>query len=185
MKAICLNLNKRTDRWDRVQKEFESKSLVVERFAVIEDANPFRSFNISQQAILKTITEDTIVFEDDVIFVSDKLNEVLETAPEGWDMLYLGGNVLDNLKHYSGHWWRCIETHTTHAVIYTPKAAEYILQRFNPDGIIYDEFLRSDIQPKLNSYICKPFICSQRPDYSDLWQTQADYGIMHTQSKLT
>ena len=100
MKAICLNLNKRTDRWDRVQKEFESKSLVVERFAVIEDANPFRSFNISQQAILKTITEDTIVFEDDVIFVSDKLNEVLETAPEGWDMLYLGGNVLDNLKHH-------------------------------------------------------------------------------------
>ena len=184
MKAICLNLNKRTDRWQLAQLEFEKQGLAVERFPVIEHENPFRSFNLSQQAILQSITENTMVFEDDVMFVNSKLHIVLATAPEGWDLLYLGGNVMDNLKHHSGHWWRVRETHTTHAVIYTQKAAEYILERFDPCGTIYDEFLRAEIQPKLNCYICKPFICSQRPDYSDLWQTQADYGIIHTQSKL-
>jgi GR25 family glycosyltransferase involved in LPS biosynthesis len=186
MKAICLNLDKRTDRWATVQKEFAKQGLTVERFPAIEHDIPSVSFNYSQQAILKSITENTIVFEDDVMFVSDKLNEVLATAPEDWDVLYLGGNVMDNLKHVSGHWWRVKETWTTHAVIYTPKAAQWILNRYYPEtSQIYDDFLRETVQPNLNCYICKPFICTQRPDFSDLWNTHADYGIIHTESKLT
>lgn len=184
MKAYCLNLNSRPDRWEKSQKEFDKHGLKVERFAAIEHENPFTSFNLSQQALLKQVTEITMIFEDDVLFVSDKLQEVLSTAPDGWDMLYLGGHVNDSLKHHSGHWWKVRETHTTHAVIYTPKAAKWILERFDPYGVIYDEWLRTTAQPNLNCYICKPYICTQRPDYSDLWKTQADYGIIHTQSKL-
>lgn len=185
MKAICLNLDKRPDRWELAQKEFAKQGLKAERFSAINNDVPFLSFNYSQQAILKSITENTIVFEDDVMFVSDKLNEVLATAPEDWDLLYLGANVMDNLKHVSGHWWRLRDAWTSHAIIYTPKAAEWILNRFYPETAqLYDDFLKEVVQPNLNCYICKPFICTQRPDYSDLWQTKTDYGIIHTQSKL-
>lgn len=185
MKAICLNLTKRTDRWEVAQKEFAKQNLQVERFAAIEHENPFYSFNLSQKAILSTITENTLVFEDDVDFISDKLNEVLETVPEDWDMLYFGGNVTDNLKYVSGHWWRCMSTFTTHAVAYTPKAAKYILENFYPEtSTIYDAYLCSEIQPLLNCYICKPFICVQKNGYSDLWKTETDYGLYHHVAKL-
>lgn len=67
MKAICLNLNKRPDRWEQSQQEFNKIGLHVERFAAIDHDHPKISFNLSQQAILQSITEDTIVFEDDVL----------------------------------------------------------------------------------------------------------------------
>ena len=185
MKAICLSLASRDDRWALALKEFEAQGLSVERFFAIENADRFLSFNLSQQAILQSIKENTLVFEDDVKFVNDKLSDVLTTAPIGWDMLYLSGHVLQPLKKNNPYWWRCKHTHTTHSIIYTPFAAKYILDRFNPHSSgIYDDFLLREIQPKLNCYICKPFITTQRPGYSDLWQTETDYGILHTQSKL-
>lgn len=185
MKAICLNLNSRTDRWQLACKEFNEAGLKVDRFSAIEHEDRFTSFNLSQKAILESITENTIVFEDDVKFVSDKLNTVLSDVPPDWDMLYLSGHVLRPLKNVSKYWWRCKHTHTTHSVIYTPLAAKYILERFDPiKSGIYDDFLLREIQPVLNVYICKPFITVQRPGYSDLWQTQTDYGIIHCESKL-
>ena len=185
MKAICLNLNSRPDRWQLACKEFNEAGLKVDRFAAIDHADRFTSFNLSQKSILESITENTIVFEDDVKFVSDKLNTVLSNVPSDWDMLYLSGHVLDGLKKVNKYWWRCMYTHTTHSVIYTPLASKYILERYDPiKSGIYDDFLLREIQPVLNVYICKPFITVQRPGYSDLWQTETDYGIIHCESKL-
>jgi len=185
MKAICLNLTKRIDRWDSVQKEFNKINFKVERFAAIEHADPKISFNLSQQAILRSITEPTIVFEDDVlIHHAEQFNTILESAPEDWEMLYFGGNVMDNLKKVNDYWWRCKETWTTHAIAYTPEAAKKILEGLLVGGNIYDEYLRAEIQEKLNVFICKPFLASQAIGYSDLWERETDYGILHTQSKL-
>jgi GR25 family glycosyltransferase involved in LPS biosynthesis len=185
MKAICLNLDSRQDRWKLVQKEFNEQGIEVERFSAIVNEDRFLSFNLSQQAILKSIKETTIVFEDDIMFVSDKLKHVLDNAPNDYDVLYLSGHVLAGLRRVNNSWWRCKNTHTTHSVIYTAKAAKFIHDRYDPykDGI-YDDWLLRVIQPMLKCYICKPFITTQRPGYSDLWQTETDYGILHTQSKL-
>ena len=185
MKAVCLSLASRNDRWELAKKEFKQQGIEVERFYAIENADRFLSFNLSMQAILKTIKENTIVFEDDVKFVNDMLKHIILTAPQDWDMLYLSGHVLQPLKHVQDHWWRCKHTHTTHSVIYTPQAAKYILERFDPmKSGIYDDFLLREIQPKLKVYICRPFVTTQRAGFSDLWQTDTDYGILHTQSKL-
>ena len=184
MKAVCLNLNKRKDRWELAQQEFKKQGLHVQRFAAIEHDNPFYSFNLSQKIILDSIKENTIVFEDDVVFIGD-LNETLKDVPEDWDLLYFGGNVTDNLKHHSGNWWRCKKTYTTHAVAYTPKAAKYISERFYPEtDTIYDAFLFEEIQDVLNCYICKPFVCVQRNGYSDLWLRDVEYGLEHHVNKL-
>jgi GR25 family glycosyltransferase involved in LPS biosynthesis len=56
MKAICLNLDSRPDRWELAQKEFKEHGLNVERFAAIPNVDRFLSFNLSQQAILQSIT---------------------------------------------------------------------------------------------------------------------------------
>jgi len=185
MKYICLNLNKRKDRWKQAQQEFKKQGLTVERFAAIEDENPLLSFNLSQQAILQSITENTVVFEDDVLFLNNNLNQYIDNAPQGWDMLYFGGNVTENLSKITDHWWRCKGTWTTHAVAYTPKAASYILQHYKPfSSLMYDDFIKKEIQPVLNVYICKPFVCTQRASFSDLWQTDADYQLEGTENNL-
>jgi GR25 family glycosyltransferase involved in LPS biosynthesis len=188
MKAICLNLISRPDRWELAQKEFERQNLQVDRFLAIPNDDRFLSFNLSQQAILRHIVntnEETIVFEDDVKFVNDNMQNVLNTAPQNWQMLYLSGHVLRPLKKINKEWWRCKHTHTTHSVIYKPETAQYILDQYDPfKSGIYDDFLLRCMQPKINAYICKPFITTQRPGYSDLWQTETDYGIIHTESKL-
>lgn len=185
MKAVCLSLASRNDRWELAQKEFKEQGLNVERFYAIENPDRFLSFNLSQKAILESIKETTLVFEDDVKFVNNDLYSILESAPIDWQMLYLSGHVLQPLKKFNKHWWRCKHTHTTHSIIYKPEAAKYIYDCFDPyKSGIYDDFLLNKIQPYIKAYICKPFITTQRPGYSDLWQTDTDYGILHTQSKL-
>lgn len=185
MKALCLSLASRDDRWKLAEKQFKEQGIEVDRFYAIENKDRFLSFNLSQQAILQSITEETIVFEDDVLFVNNMLKHIIKTAPDDWQMLYLSGHVLQPLQHIADHWYRCKHTHTTHSVIYRPDAAKYILERFDPiKSGIYDDFLLREIQPNIKAYICKPFVTTQRPGYSDLWQTDTDYGILHTQSKL-
>lgn len=180
-----MNLDKRKDRWEQATTEFKKQGLTVDRFAVIEDENPLLSFNLSQQAILQSITENTIVFEDDVQFLNSNLQKYIDAAPADWDVLYFGGNVTELLTKENDYWWRCKGTWTTHAVAYTPKAAQYILQRFKPfSSLVYDDFLKLEIQPVLKAYICKPFICVQRPSFSDMWQVQAEYQLQGTEINL-
>jgi len=71
MKAVCLSLASRNDRWELAKKQFEEQGLEVERFLAIENEDRFLSFNLSQQAILQSITEITMVFEDDVVFINN------------------------------------------------------------------------------------------------------------------
>jgi GR25 family glycosyltransferase involved in LPS biosynthesis len=182
MKAICLNLDTRPDRWEQSKKEFIKQGLQVERFAAVEMKDPVLSFNASQIKILSSTTENTIVFEDDVRFINNKLNDVLKTVPDDWEILYFGGNVLQPLQHVKCHWWRCLNTWTTHAVAYTPKGAKKILGLWKNRGVVYDEFLRLN-QSKLKAYICKPFVCDQRPDFSDLMKTKVDYSKFFIESE--
>jgi hypothetical protein len=176
MKAICLNLDKRKDRWRRSQKEFKEHGLTVERFPAVEHESPHHSFIQSQKAILKSITENTIVFEDDVKFINfDKWQDILNSIPEDFDIAYLGGNPqsLQPLQ-VNEYWWKALDIWTTHAVVYSAKGAEKILSMFEDDEM-YDNWLSRYGLYCLNGYICKPFLCTQRPDVSDIWGRSVDY----------
>lgn len=179
MKYICLNLKSRPDRWQNAQAEFDKYGLNVQRFEAIEHEQPYISFNLSMHAIISQINEPTVVFEDDVVLLGE-----LPESPPKWDILYYGGNVRGNLTVNDGEWWRCVNTWTTHAIAYTPKMAKYIAQHFDPYGIIYDEWLRTQIQPMFDCYICKPFAAIQRSDYSDLQKSNVSYDLLATQKRL-
>jgi hypothetical protein len=179
MKYICLNLRTRPDRWERAKQQFDKYGLTVERFEAIEHDQPWISFNLSMKAIISQITEPTVVFEDDVELLSE-----LPQPPKEWDLLYYGGNVRSKVSQHDDNWWRCVNTWTTHAVAYTPKMAAYISEHFNHESIIYDEWLRTEVQPVFNCYICKPFAAIQVADYSDLQKSNVNYDLLKTQSNL-
>lgn len=187
MKAICLNLDHRKDRWRAAQRQFKEAGLTVERFAAVSNPSPHHSFIQSQKAILQSITEPTIVFEDDVKFMNmGKWDAVLESVPYDFDIAYLGGNPQKELTNkVNEYWWRALEIWTTHAVIYSVEGAKKILSMFEDDEM-YDNWLGRHGLYMLNGYICKPFLCTQRPDHSDIWQHSVDYThiIENGQNKL-
>jgi hypothetical protein len=166
MKAIYLNLESRIDRKRRAEKNFKEVGLIVERFPAVVHESPHHSFIQSQKAILQSITENTIVFEDDVQFMNmAKWDKVIESIPEDFDLAYLGGN---------DYWWRALDIWASQAIIYTPKGAQKILSMFEDDEM-YDNWLARFGLYCLNGYICKPFLCGQYPSYSDIWRLNVDY----------
>ena len=181
-----MNLDKRTDRWESVSGECLRVGLEVDRFrAVTEDecgGNRFLAYNHTYHGILTKYRGrgKVLVLEDDVWFkdLSHGPRAVSE-LPGDWDVLYLGANVNGTRQQwYSSSLRRIKNSLTTHAVAYSEKMVDYIVENFNPDTFpIYDEWLRVNVQEQFNCFIVAPMIAWQKPGYSDLWQTKADYTL--------
>jgi GR25 family glycosyltransferase involved in LPS biosynthesis len=114
-KIYCINLNKRTDRWQEMLVQFKRYNIDVERFPAIEGnkfgwhnekytAGKAVAFNgacgciASHLAIYKLAKQNgyksILIIEDDCDFEND-LNNVFnfryKQVPADWDLLYFGG----------------------------------------------------------------------------------------------
>lgn len=181
------------------ETEFQRVGLTnVERFSALPGDTPQQSFNQSQQAMLKTFLatdkKTLLAFEDDVQFVdmigdeSYRNNMLLHLGtavaqlPPYWDMLYLGANLFANGHEeeppqlYTSSLARIYRAWTTHAVAYSRRMVEDIVSYYDVTKM-YDAFLSEEILPnrEFQVFIVRPMIAWQRPGYSDLWQTDADY----------
>lgn len=181
MKALCINLEHRQDRWGAMVKRFEEQGLEVERVEAVTHTEKWISFNLSQIKALSMVSRETVIFEDDVIFTRPFLKDI--EPPEGWDGVYFGGNVREDLVRI-GDWWRVKNTWTTHAILYTEKAAKQILKEFDPYSMIYDEWLRTIGQEIMNFYIQKPYACIQEAGFSDLAGGVTFYDLQMTEIRL-
>jgi len=183
---ICLTQENRKDRHRTVKREFKKWNIEPEYFYAVKAIGPHQSFTLSMKAILEKLTEDSLVFEDDVCMVHPK--EIFETAkkdlPDNWDLLYLGANILGKPEKITANLFRLSDVRTTHAIYYKHASVQKILDSFpNENEIMYDEYL-SDL--KLNAYIVNPMCCVQSPGHSDLWNEQVNYNAIWraSQNKL-
>jgi GR25 family glycosyltransferase involved in LPS biosynthesis len=112
-KAFCINLDRRTDRWEEVQPIFQRENIEIERFSAC-DGNKEFSLPIVEggaasnaelggakshmDVIIKAKElglKNVLVFEDDVDLIpniNEEFSKVLEQIPNDWDMIYFGGN---------------------------------------------------------------------------------------------
>ena len=113
-KVICINLAKRGDRWNDVQKQFRKHNIKVTRFNAV-DGNPMgwtdKHFQLKQSSFTGAMGclashlnvynlaktngwKNVLIIEDDCDFI-DNLNEIfnksIDTLPVDWDLLYFGG----------------------------------------------------------------------------------------------
>lgn len=178
---VCLNLESRKDRRDIVSREFERNSIANVEFY---EATPggVKGFCKSMASLFRDYRNkgNILVFEDDVRFINDyrKIDDCLNQLPDNWDMIYLGANVRDYLKRHSENLYILKNAWTTHAVGYSEKMVSWLADNY--DGkythpYIFDEWLRQEVQPRFFCYITKPMFCTQRPDYSDIWNRFANY----------
>jgi len=185
----CINLDKNPGRWDKCVDEFIRVGIPYVKQVVTHESedNRYISFNHAHYDTIKEGYETGqpfCIFEDDVIFDRNwhKIEDAMAQLPVEWDMLYLGcnfssGNEWQMPIRESRNLLRLFNAWQSHAIVYSNKAAKFILDNFDPETFpVYDEWLRMNMMPSHNVYVMAPMICDQRPGYSDIWQKDVAYG---------
>jgi len=193
----CINLDRRIDRWNLVQKEFNKVGIQnkVKRFSAIEHLNGriglLKSFiNIFNQAKIDKL-DHILIFEDDVCFLDQF--KPLETLSKGinqiksnninWDLFYLGANTVGRkLIPITDNIVTTKQIYAAHAVCYKNTVFDEIIERYNNvkeplKHCDYNDVILSDIiQIKYKTIMLFPIIALQFNSYSDLEKRDSMYG---------
>lgn len=132
------------------------------------------SFNLSMQKIMHSTSGVLLLFEDDVeIKDFTHFNEAVSQLPSDWELCYLGANLIAPIEKYSNNLYKTFGAWTTHAVMYNnPKE---LCKGYSDTSIMFDDWLKTWIHPRGNTYIIKPMIAWQKPHNSNLWGHYANY----------
>jgi GR25 family glycosyltransferase involved in LPS biosynthesis len=198
----CINLDKRPDRWEHAQKEFEKVGILdrVERISGVDSGELNGNIGCNKSHI-KCIElaksrkiENVLVFEDDVVFINDTL-KVLEKSLKqldfSWHMLYLGANTHQPLFKVKPNLSILKNAFALHAAAYNQKIYDTILNNFNardkinPNNILefYDVWVAHKIQTNYTCLVCNPIIATQYNDFSDIQNTIVDYSFIEERAK--
>ena len=171
MKAYCINLDKRKDKYDLFKKQ--TFPFEVVRFPGVDMNVPYMGCLMSHLQILEQSQERTLILEDDCKILQPwKLfYEAISQLPKDWDLLYLGANLHSQLERHSENLYRLKKGWATHGILYNEK----IIQRILKDGIKeiskhknYDSYLARVIQEEYKCFIIYPFFATQYPGYSNI-----------------
>ena len=112
---VCINLDSRPERWQRMQEKFAITTLGQERFPAYDGARlilpPTWRFSPgaygclqSHLAVIRRARAQglphVLIFEDDVVFAPDchtRFASAIAHVPADWDMLFLGAGHLEDL----------------------------------------------------------------------------------------
>jgi glycosyl transferase family 25 len=191
-KIFCINLDRRPDRWENVQKEFEKIGVEnYERFSAI-DGNDIKFNNhlltgelgclLSHLEITKKARElglkNYLVIEDDIEFIRG-FNKLFDSfysqVPQDWNMIYLGGNtVVDRPLKITDNVYKIHNTYTTHAIVVKDTMYDVIIETLPKMKKQVDVYY-ADFQKSFNCY------CSMNPKL--IWQVDGKSDIQNVEVK--
>jgi GR25 family glycosyltransferase involved in LPS biosynthesis len=202
----CINLDRRTDRWEECQIEFKKHNLKVERYSAFDGNNltllpglnagqtgaVYSHRGIVEYAKQKSLN-NILILEDDVEFDDDinlRFSEIIDRVPDDWDMLLFGGNHSGNNPWSPGKLEKVSEnifkvTHSLALHCYAVKNTIYdrYVESLNKTGKTNDALV-ADIQQHINCYIFRPHLAWQRPSHSDLREMYVDMPFLYNDSEL-
>ena len=175
-KVVVINLDKRTDRLEKITKQLDELGITFERFSAIDGTgkNPMLANRDSHVEVWKqNLGKRVLILEDDAYFVEgfqERFDEVIQTLPEEWDIFYLGvfldkrtGKVIK----VNNDWYRQVVSTGTQAYCLYPDMMQFFIDRIDAyDGYV-DVGLRI-LAEDTNAYITQPNLVTQYAGYSDL-----------------
>lgn len=188
----CVNLDRRTDRWEDAQKEFAKYDIKVKRFSAVDGKTlPMTAqqiINPNEMGCLKShvaILAETVrknydrvlVFEDDIEFRNDpnvRTKQLADYLPEKWEMLYYGGNHVRPLIK-DGSLWRATRTFTTSAYAITRDYAGQVVRSIKPNTRQID-VVYANMHPRIKAFVMDPACVVQKAGFSDIQNGYVDYG---------
>lgn len=193
-RALCINLDRRPDRWRDSQMEFSKIGLGdVTRIRAIDGdsiptvanlkpgANGCRLSHAKAFHHAKTKQYNSfLLLEDDVEF-NDAFNEMFNfmspRIPDDWDIIYLCANpATGNRRLIDDNIFKVQGVYAAHCVIFKNTVYENILDRLLNDFVQAD-LTYGEIQKQCNAYLLYPHLAYQRSDFSDIEKEVVDYGL--------
>jgi GR25 family glycosyltransferase involved in LPS biosynthesis len=173
-RIYCINLDKRTDRWEESKALFERFGVLVQRISGIEAEVPWQGLRSTVIGIFKDAIEKgynrILILEDDVQWDDDfegRLNICWNALPVDWDMFYFSAAHQIWPQKENDLLFKLSWSTAAHAIGFDRKCFDAVLsalkQEFDAIDVVY-----SRLQPKLNAYSCIEPIAWQRRSYSDI-----------------
>lgn len=193
-KIYCINLDRRTDRWEKCKEQFDKLGIEVERFSAI-DGNTLEYNNKkllpgeigiirSNLELVKKAKENKynniLIFEDDVEF-TDEFNEKFEKyfkqVPADWCFLYLGGNHVGGTHPVNRNLHKIVHSYAIHAFAINSKMYNVIIDLLQKETEQVD-VTYALLQRNNPSYVFKPHLAWQAEDFSDIQKTNVNYDFL-------
>src|ERR1700686_1362361 len=183
---VCINLDKRPDRWERIQKRFAELSIdQVVRFPALdgkelEIPSVWNSFPgaygclRSHLAVVERARENAhpsvLIFEDDAVLASDfnaKFGAYVKQLPEDWDMVFFGAIHGQPLTKLGGNIIRVTHSLSTYAYALKHTIYDGFIEVNRKALTVLDENTR-ELQKRFNCYCFMPHLAWVENDYSDV-----------------
>jgi GR25 family glycosyltransferase involved in LPS biosynthesis len=198
--VYCLNLDRRPDRMEKMQKRFDHFGIQFKRIQAIdgkcmtdaEFANNKFSKKINKNTLAcalghQKIFEDAklnnhqkiLIFEDDAMMVKDLKIKLQKILTIDWDLIYLGATHYGGWSKVLNGFYHPKSTCGTFAYALNKKAYEWIIDSINKFGFKHADSYLADYYKHQNKkcFIFFPNICKPTVDDADMHprnQLQAD-----------
>lgn len=191
--VYCVNLDRRTDRWERTLEILSPLGIAPERWSAVDaktsvQAQPNSRLMASEvactmshiallQSFVASGRDKCLVFEDDVDFFGhfeSVFNNAVFYLPPVWDVFYLGANHVTAPIALSGTLGRPTKAYSTCAYAVTRAGAEYLLKGLDPHKAQVD--IQFSAMNRGLHFCTRPNVCTQRPDFSDVQNGFQDHS---------
>ncbi|MCU1246185.1 MAG: glycosyltransferase family protein [Acidobacteria bacterium] len=182
---LCINLDRRPDRWERVQARFAEQGLHSVERLVAADGNRLDlpdgwEFTAGAYGCLvshlRAVREarsrnlpSLLLFEDDVVFdrgVQEKFARYGEELPDDWDMLFFGALHKEDPIRISDHLVRITKANSTYAYALRQTVFDDFIQ-LNEKALSALDKNNFVLQQKFNCYCFMPHLAWVEDDFSD------------------
>jgi GR25 family glycosyltransferase involved in LPS biosynthesis len=182
---VCINLDRRPERWERVQARFAAHGIGgVERVSAVDGnaiAIPvhWRHTNGAYGCLrshLQVVTEarrrgaeSVLIFEDDVVFddaLQQKFAAAIENLPADWDMLYFGALHKDEPVPVTDALARLTRSNSTYAYALRNSVFDAFIELNERAADVLDNN-SFDLQQRFNCLCFLPHLAWVENDWSD------------------
>lgn len=183
--ALCINLDRRTDRWTTFTENFDKYNVPYTRFSAVEDTNGALGCAKSHVAVLELQQELPVAFvvEDDAMItepIEPLIDEFLRSTA---DVLMLGWNTR-TFKNFSSTFFRVHDAYTTSCYIVKAKVLPDVLAAFRKSVSDLSKKIKNPIdvewhklQKRFIFVVPKRHVVIQRESYSDIENRVVNYKV--------
>lgn len=183
---VCINLDKRKDRWDRMQDRFAQHGIEsVVRFPAFDgkrleipsiwDDFPgaygcLRSHLAVVEQARQESRQSVMIFEDDAVLdpqFNARFSDYIGQLPENWDMLFFGGIHGEPFSRISRNVMRIRHSLSTYAYALKQTIYDAFIELNRQALTVLDENTRA-LQKQFNCYCFMPHLAWVEEDYSDV-----------------
>jgi glycosyl transferase, family 25 len=183
---VCINLDRRPERWQRMQRAFAAQGIEsVQRFSAVDGKDVVLPSNWihtpgaygcldSHVRVVREARDagvsSVLIFEDDAVFdpqFKEKFAAFVQELPSDWDMLFLGALHKDEPVRVSEHISRITKANSTFAYAIRNTVFDAFIELNSRAEHVLD--MNSYVlQQRFNCYCFMPNLAWVEAEYSDV-----------------